>query len=101
MRPGGDPLAGTNWPAVLLRLSYLAVSSVFTMVRLLPVSDTGKDIEILALSHQLTILQRQSGRPRLTGTRRRFLAALLRHLPRAAAAAAVDRVPGHHRGLAS
>jgi hypothetical protein len=66
---------------VLLRLSYLAVSSVFTNMRLLPMSDTEKDIEILALRYQLAILQRQIDTPRLTGTDRVFLAALLHRLP--------------------
>jgi len=67
---------------VLLRLSYLAVSSVFTVIRLVPLSDTAKDIEILALRHQLAILQRQIDTPRLTGTDRAFLAALLHRLPK-------------------
>jgi putative transposase len=67
---------------VLLRLSYLAVSSVFTVIRLLPVSCTEKDVEILALRHQLAILQRQIDTPRLTGTDRVFLAALLHRLPK-------------------
>ena len=67
---------------MLLRLSYLAVSSVFTVIRLLPMSDTAKDIEILALRHQLAILQRQIDTPRLTGTDRVFLAALLHRLPK-------------------
>jgi putative transposase len=67
---------------VLLRLSYLAVSSVFTVIGLLPMSDTAKDVEILALRHQLAIMQRQIDTPRLTGTDRVFLAALLHRLPR-------------------
>jgi putative transposase len=58
---------------VLLRLSYLAVSSVFTVLRLLPLSGTEKDVEILALRHQLAIMQRQIDTPRLTGTDRVFL----------------------------
>jgi hypothetical protein len=40
-------------------LPYLALTSVFTVIRLLPMSDTDKDIEILTLRHQLAILQRQ------------------------------------------
>jgi putative transposase len=67
---------------VLLRLSYLAVSSVFTVMGLLPMSDTAKDVEILALRHQLAILQRQIDTPRLTGTDRVLLAALLHRLPK-------------------
>jgi putative transposase len=34
---------------VLLRLSYLALTNVFALVRLLPMSDVDKDVEILAL----------------------------------------------------
>jgi putative transposase len=61
---------------VLKRLPYLALTSVFTLIRLLPMSDTDKDIEILMLRHQLAILQRQIDRPRLTPPDRAFLAAL-------------------------
>jgi putative transposase len=51
---------------VLLRLPYLALTSVFAAIRLLPMSDTDKDIEILTLRHQLAIMQRQVDKPRLT-----------------------------------
>jgi Transposase len=51
---------------MLLRLSYLALTSVFAFIRLLPMSDTDKDIEILTLRHQLAVLQRQIDKPRLT-----------------------------------
>ncbi|PWI11390.1 hypothetical protein DIZ27_04865 [Streptomyces sp. NWU339] len=43
---------------MLLRLSYLAVSSVFAFMRLLPMSDVDKDIEILTLRHQLAAMCR-------------------------------------------
>jgi putative transposase len=33
---------------VLLKLAYLSASSVFAMLRLLPMSDRDKDVEILA-----------------------------------------------------
>jgi hypothetical protein len=46
---------------VLLRLAYLAVTNVFALLRLLPVSDRDKDAEILALRHQITVLERQLG----------------------------------------
>ncbi|MCW2639037.1 MAG: Integrase catalytic region [Dactylosporangium sp.] len=67
---------------VLLRLPYLALTRVFAFIRLLPVSDTNKDIEILVLRHQLGVLQRQIDKPRLTPPDRAFLAALLHRLPR-------------------
>jgi putative transposase len=66
---------------VLLRLPYLALTSVFTFIRLLPMSDTDKDIEIMTLRHQLAILQRQTHKPRLTPADRALLAALLHRLP--------------------
>ena len=46
---------------MLLRLSYLALTNVFTLIRLLPMNDVDKNVEILALRHQLAILQRQCG----------------------------------------
>ena len=67
---------------MLLRLPYLALTSVFTLMWLLPMSDRDKDAEILALRHQLTVLQRQTDRPKLTWPDRALLAALLHHLPR-------------------
>jgi hypothetical protein len=64
---------------VLVRFTYLAVAHTFAALRLLPMTDRKKDVEILALRHQLTILQRQLGdqRPRLLPEDRAFLAALL------------------------
>src|ERR1017187_5315380 len=50
-------------------------------MRLLPMSDQEKDIEILALRHQLIVLQRQVGKPAFTQTDRMVLAGLLHHLP--------------------
>jgi transposase len=68
---------------VLLRLPYLAVSTVFSLIRLLPMSDRAKDLEILTLRHQLAVLQRQVDKPQLTWPDRALLAALLHRLPRA------------------
>src|ERR1017187_10618208 len=50
-------------------------------MRLLPMSNQGKDIEILALRHQLIVLQRQVGKPAFTQTDRMVLAGLLHYLP--------------------
>jgi putative transposase len=44
---------------VLLRLAYLGMTNALAMLRLLPMSDQDKDTEILALRHQITVLQRQ------------------------------------------
>jgi putative transposase len=68
---------------MLLRLPYLALTSVFALIRLLPMSDVDKNVEILALRHQLAVLQRQTEKPRLTPPDRAYLAALLHRLPRA------------------
>jgi putative transposase len=67
---------------VLLRLPYLALTSVFTLIRLIPMRDSDKNVEILTLRHQLAILQRQIDKPRLTPPDRAFLAALLHRLSR-------------------
>jgi hypothetical protein len=50
---------------VLLRLTYLAVTNVFALLQLLPVSDRDKDAEIVALRHQIMVLERQLGKARL------------------------------------
>ncbi|MFF1840121.1 hypothetical protein ACFVXE_39235 [Streptomyces sp. NPDC058231] len=50
---------------MLLRLAYLGVTNAFAILRLLPMSDRDKDVEILALRHQITVLERQLGGDRL------------------------------------
>ena len=69
---------------VLLRLAYLTVTNTFAVLRLLPMSDRDKDVEILALRHQIGVLQRHLGPKTVTFTPadRAFLAALLQPLPR-------------------
>ena len=69
---------------MLLRLAYLGVSNAFALLRLLPISDRDKDAEILALRHQLAVLQRQLGpqQVRFAASDRALLAALLHRLPR-------------------
>jgi putative transposase len=54
---------------VLLRLAYLGVTNAFALLRLLPMSDRDKDVEILALRHQLTVLQRQLGTEKVRPSR--------------------------------
>lgn len=69
---------------MLVRLAYLAVSNAFTALRLLPLSDRDKNIEILALRHQISVLRRRlgAGRPRFEPADRALPAALLAHVPR-------------------
>jgi putative transposase len=68
---------------VLLRLGYLAISNAFAVLRLLPMGDRDEDAEILALRHQIAVLERQLGRRRVpfTAADRALLAALLHRLP--------------------
>jgi putative transposase len=68
---------------VLLRLAYLGVTNALAMLRLLPMSDRAKDAEILALRHQIMVLQRQlhGQKVRFTPADRAFLTALLHDSP--------------------
>ena len=69
---------------MLLRLAYLTMTNAFAVLRLLPMSNRDKDAEILALRHQVAILQRQLGpsKAKFAPEDRAFLAALLQPLPR-------------------
>jgi putative transposase len=58
-------VGSARWLVVVVRLAYLAVSNVFAMLRLLPVGERGKDVEILVLRHQIMVLQRQLGSARV------------------------------------
>jgi putative transposase len=68
---------------VLPRLAYLALYRSIQLLVLLARGDAAKDLEILVLRHQLTVLRRQVPRPRLEPTDRALLAAISRVLPRA------------------
>ncbi|MFC4062728.1 integrase core domain-containing protein [Planomonospora corallina] len=67
---------------MLLRLVYLTVTTVFAFLRLLPGSERDKEIEILVLRHQLTVLQRQVPKPAFAPDDRFVLAGLLSRLSR-------------------
>jgi hypothetical protein len=53
---------------VLLRLGYLTVSNIFAMLRLPPMGERDKEVEILALRHQIAVLERQRGKQRVRFT---------------------------------
>jgi hypothetical protein len=57
-RPSEGPQnrAREDHPPCSLRLSYLALTGMVTLLRLLPMSNADKDIEILALRYQLAVL---------------------------------------------
>lgn len=88
---------------MLLRLAYLAATNTLALLRLLPMSNRDKDIEILALRDQLLVLQRQVGKPTFTDADRAVLAGLLHHLPvdklRHLLLARPDRILRWHRDL--
>jgi putative transposase len=61
---------------------YLAVRSLFALVLLFGRSERSKELEILVLRHELALLRRRSGRPRIERSDRALLATLSRALPR-------------------
>jgi hypothetical protein len=50
---------------VLSRLAYLTLCRSIQLLALLARGDAAKDLEVLVLRHQLTVLHRQASRPRL------------------------------------
>jgi transposase InsO family protein len=63
---------------------YLVVRNLFALVWLLGRPRRSKELEILILRHELTILRRQTSRPKLTRADRTLLAVLSRSLARPA-----------------
>jgi putative transposase len=65
-----------------LSLVYVVVCRLFELVVLLGRRERSKELEILVLRHELSILRRHAGRPRFEPRDRLLLAALSRMLPR-------------------
>jgi putative transposase len=76
-------LTGSEARYVLSRFAYLTLCRSIQLLVLLARGDAAKDLEILALRHQLAVLRRQTKRPRLDPADRAVLAAISRALPRA------------------
>jgi hypothetical protein len=66
----------------LSKLAYLTVCRSIQLLALLARGEAAKDLEILVLRHQLTVLQRQASWPKLEPADRALLAAISRVLPR-------------------
>lgn len=63
-------------------LGYLALRCLLGLVVLRPRSEGFKELEIVVLRHELSVLRRQAGRPQLRPSDRLLLAAASRLLPR-------------------
>ena len=68
---------------MLSNLAYLTMCRSIQLLVLLARGDAVKDLEILVLRQQLTVLRRQTPRPRFEPADRAVLAAISRALPRA------------------
>jgi putative transposase len=87
---------------VLPKLAYVTLCRSIQLLALLGRSGTAKDLEILVLRHQLTVLRRQLPRPRLEPVDRALLAAISRVLPRSCWSCFLvrpDTLLGWHRRL--
>jgi hypothetical protein len=66
---------------VLFALMYLLLRGLLRL--LVRPSDLDSDVELVVLRHQLMVLKRKAGRPRLRRRDRLFMAAISKALPRA------------------
>jgi hypothetical protein len=66
-----------------LRLLYLIFARLLDLLVLLGRSSASKDVELLALRHEVTVLRRGNPKPRLDWAERAVFAALVRLLPKA------------------
>jgi putative transposase len=67
---------------LVMSMAYVLACRLFALVVLLGRGDRSKELEILVLRHELSILRRQVRRPEFTERDRLLLAALSRMLPR-------------------
>jgi hypothetical protein len=67
---------------VLSQLAYFALWRSIQLLALLTCGDAAKDLELLVLRHQLSVLRRQLPRPKLEPADRALLAAISRVLHR-------------------
>ena len=67
---------------MLVSFVYVVACRLFALVLLLARSERSKELELLVLRHELSILQRQAPRPQLTESDRLVLTVLRRVMPR-------------------
>jgi putative transposase len=76
------PLTVSEATWVLSKLAYLTLCRSIQLLMLLARGEAAKDLEILMLRHQLTVLRRKVSRPWLEPADRSLLAAVSRVLPK-------------------
>ena len=69
-------------PAVSLTLLYLILRQVLGLILLLGRSSSTKDVELLVLRHEVSVLRRVNPKPRMNWADRAVFAALTRWLPK-------------------
>ena len=67
---------------MLVSFVYVVICRLFALVLLLARGDGSKELELLVLRHELSVLRRRARRPRLMGSDRLVLPALSRVMPR-------------------
>jgi putative transposase len=88
LRDPDSPIESAARPAdpeellLFCSLGYLALRCLLQLVLLRPRSEGFKELEIMVLRHELSVLRRQVGRPQLRPSDRILLAAASRLLPR-------------------
>lgn len=67
---------------MLVSFVYFAACRLFALVLLLARGDRSKELELLVVRHELSVLRRQASRPQLTASDRLVLVTLSRLMPR-------------------